>query len=217
MKSKSQTAYEIIKEKIISGELAPLSNINEGMLQSELDLGRTPIHEALLLLRDEGFIYSYPRKGTIVSEITIEVIKSVYEIRSLVEPTLTKNAIGQIPDEWLEDIRLRLMNPILDDSPENYIGKGVYLSSLDTELHTRILETSNNIFLKSSLKTVYDHTRRMRLKTIVNPTQTLLAQKEHIAIVEALLAHDETAVWDVIVYHIQRSREMTFKTLTQQW
>ena len=65
-RAKSQTAYELIKQKIFDGVYPPLSDISEEILQQELGIGRTPIHEALQRLGDEGFVNIYPRKGTIV-------------------------------------------------------------------------------------------------------------------------------------------------------
>lgn len=69
MAAKSDIAYEIIKEKIIKGELQPLSDISEEALQQELNISRTPIREAIQKLSKEGFVYIYARKGTLVSPV----------------------------------------------------------------------------------------------------------------------------------------------------
>ena len=51
-RAKSQTAYELIKQKIFDGVYPPLSDISEEILQQELGISRTPIHEALQRLGD---------------------------------------------------------------------------------------------------------------------------------------------------------------------
>ncbi|MBO5566990.1 MAG: GntR family transcriptional regulator [Succinivibrio sp.] len=47
MENKSESAFKYIREKIISGEYAPLSSLSESRLQEELNTSRTPIREAI--------------------------------------------------------------------------------------------------------------------------------------------------------------------------
>lgn len=56
----SEKAYHLIKEKIITLDLAPLSVIDEQALQEDLGLGRTPIREALHRLSAEGMVIVGP-------------------------------------------------------------------------------------------------------------------------------------------------------------
>ena len=62
---KTDIAYEYLKNKIVTWEIPPMSDISEEQLQKELDISRTPIREAILRLEKDGFVYLYPRKGTI--------------------------------------------------------------------------------------------------------------------------------------------------------
>lgn len=94
MRDKAQIAYNIIKDKILKGELPPLSDISEESLQDELDISRTPVREAIQKLKKEGFVYIYSRKGTIVSDITVDLTKSIYEVRALNEPYAARCACG---------------------------------------------------------------------------------------------------------------------------
>ena len=106
--AKSQSAYEYIKEIILTGELSPRIDISEKQLQQELGISRTPVHEALKRLQDEGFVETYARKGTFVADVTIETVQDIYETRLLIEPFMTKNAVGLVPKDWMEDLRRRL-------------------------------------------------------------------------------------------------------------
>lgn len=86
MQSKAEEAYEIIKRKIIMLEMRPTSDISEEALIQELNISRTPIREAIQRLAKDRFVIIYPRKGTIVSDISIDLINCVYEVRLLNEP-----------------------------------------------------------------------------------------------------------------------------------
>ena len=72
--SKSEYAYEQIKEMIITGKLAPLSDVSETDLQNALGVSRSPIREAILRLEREAMLKIYPRKGTIVTDVPQDLI-----------------------------------------------------------------------------------------------------------------------------------------------
>ena len=157
---KTDIAYSEIKRKIIHWELAPLSDISEDALQKELDISRTPIREAIKRLEQEGFIYIYPRKGTIVSEITSNLIKSVFEIREVNEPYIFKKNIDKISRQWLMEMK----NNFLKAPKDLNCGKlKRFYIDLDRNLHTTVIKSSDNAFLVNMLMLVYDHDQRIRI------------------------------------------------------
>ena len=105
MKSKADEAYNIIKEKIVNLQLQPSADISEEKLIQELNISRTPIREALQKLAKDGFVIVYPRKGTIVADITLDLINSIYEIRILNEPHMSRIACMKIHDEWIQRMK----------------------------------------------------------------------------------------------------------------
>ena len=194
MQEKGQLAYEVIKKKIITGELAPLSDISEKKLQEELGTSRTPVHEAIARLRDENFVYTFPRKGTFVTDIT-------------------RHAIGSVPREWLEDILYRLGHW---SEEMDLAEKNAYFQGLDTELHTTIASYNENIFLRNGLRNVYDHDQRIRIKrrkTPLHPDQLNISRQEHVAIVEAMLKEDGALVEELCRFHIIHSRDMIYEVM----
>ena len=63
--AKSQSAYAYIKEMILTGDLPPRTDISEKQLQQKLGVSRTPVHEALKRLQDEGVRRDLRQKGYI--------------------------------------------------------------------------------------------------------------------------------------------------------
>lgn len=51
-----QQAYESIRKQIIYSELAPGSKISDKVLEEQLAIGRTPIREALIQLRNQELV-----------------------------------------------------------------------------------------------------------------------------------------------------------------
>ena len=96
MENKSDYAYQELKNRIISGQMPPLSDVSEEQLQKELGVSRTPIREAIQKLEKEHFVMIYPRRGTLVSDMTLDLIYSIYEVRLLNEPFIARSACRYI-------------------------------------------------------------------------------------------------------------------------
>ena len=205
----SQSAYEYIKEIILTGELSPRIDISEKQLQQELGISRTPVHEALKRLQDEGFVETYARKGTFVADVTIETVQDIYETRLLIEPFMTKNAVGLVPKDWMEDLRRRLLHIESLQSRTDLLA----VMKMDTELHTTIASYCSNRFLRESLHLVYEHDRRVRLKTEKNHNQVGFSQKEHVLILDAMLAGDREKTEQLAREHVIHSRNLTYESL----
>lgn len=208
MRDKAQIAYNIIKDKILKGELPPLSDISEESLQEELDISRTPVREAIQKLKKEGFVYIYSRKGTIVSDITVDLTKSIYEVRTLNEPYTARCACGKIPKD-----RLLRMRDAWTAPPENLTAEEErdYFINLDRDLHNMILEYTDNVFLKDMLQIVNDHSHRIRIRTSKRNKEYDCSIKEHIEIIEAFLEEDADKVEERVRYHIENAIQEAYK------
>ena len=82
-KSLKQQAYDEIKRKIVTCEYAPNTLLNEELLREELHVSRTPIRDALSRLEQKGLITILPKKGIMVSSLSINDINMVFEVRMM--------------------------------------------------------------------------------------------------------------------------------------
>src|SRR5947207_4287798 len=72
-------AYEEIKEKIITLYFLPGQYLNEAAISALLQVGRTPVHQALQRLEFEGLVEVMPRKGVVVLPDSISEIIKILE------------------------------------------------------------------------------------------------------------------------------------------
>ena len=68
----SEKAYEKIRKMIVLTKLKPGQEINVSELMEELNLGKTPIREALNRLSYEGYVRILPRKGMLVTNLNVD-------------------------------------------------------------------------------------------------------------------------------------------------
>ena len=77
---------ELIAERILSGELAPGTPLRQEELAAELGVSRTPLREALRVLRSDGFLTGGSGKGTLtVVSVTAERVRDIYEVRAMID------------------------------------------------------------------------------------------------------------------------------------
>ena len=70
--SMTELAYAALEERIVTLRLKPGEFLSEQTLAEQLDLGRTPIREALQKLAREGLVVILPRRGILVSDTNVE-------------------------------------------------------------------------------------------------------------------------------------------------
>ena len=91
-KTLSEQAFEIIRERILTTELAPLTPIRQDALADELGISKIPLREALARLEQQGLLNSHPNRGFAVSALTSSEAEEVFELRLKLEPEAAANA-----------------------------------------------------------------------------------------------------------------------------
>lgn len=79
------SAVEYLRNQIIIGRLSPGQKLDEQRLAAELNISRPPLREAFRLLESERLVMRVPRKGVFVSEISIEDLEDLYQVREMIE------------------------------------------------------------------------------------------------------------------------------------
>ncbi len=94
--SLSQQIVKYISEQIISGELVEGERIQELRIAKELDVSRGSVREALLLLERTHLIEIFPRRGAIVSEMSAQQVKALFDTNMM----LLGHIVQRISETW---------------------------------------------------------------------------------------------------------------------
>ncbi len=78
-------AYQLIKQRIITNETPVGAQIDDLEIAEKLGISRTPVREAILLLRKEGFVEIVPRRGIRVLPLFLGDIRELYDILTALE------------------------------------------------------------------------------------------------------------------------------------
>jgi DNA-binding GntR family transcriptional regulator len=90
--------YDHIRERIVSGELAPGRPVRQDSLAASLGVSKIPVREALARLESDGLVQCNPRRGFEVPPLTAAEAEEIFELRLQVEPTAAAQAAAKAGD-----------------------------------------------------------------------------------------------------------------------
>lgn len=206
--SRKQTAYEYIKDKILSCEYGPGSMMNEQSLCDELELSRTPVRDALSRLEQEGLVNIMPKKGLMVSSLKLADVNHIYEVRMLLETYALRRYGRNLDLEEMRKLRRQMEEQAVT------AGKVSDQYDLDDAFHMTIMQTVNNRYLMSTYENIKDQNLRVRVLS-GNQVKNRLADtfKEHTAIIDACLQEDWEEAAQAMARHLENARVAVFPFL----
>jgi DNA-binding GntR family transcriptional regulator len=144
IKSVTETVLQDLRVKIIVGELAPGSKLNEKELSSNFGISRAPLREAFRLLESEHLVVYYPRKGSYVTEISVEKCREIYQVRTMMEcfavDLLKAKKIEDLPK--VQSALEETVNLIMPSDDDVY-NKFDYLKAI-ANFHISLVESAEN-------------------------------------------------------------------------
>jgi len=202
-----QLVYNNLRDQIISGILRPGNRLPEAEIAERMSISRAPVREAFNLLEKDGFVEILPRRGAIVSEITIDKIFSIWEMRLVLEPYAAKISAPFITEEELQ--RAEQMMETVISRPED-MGKHLESELLFHSLLTNHLE---NELMREELLTLMSNSMRMRWfekygkgRGLLSESQNIeTSNREHIEIIQVMRKHDPDQVSNVVRRHVRNS------------
>lgn len=192
-------AYNLIKEKVIKIQMPPGSVIRETELMQELDIGRTPIREALKRLESENLVIVKPRQGMFVADIAITDLIQIFEVRVELESICTYLASKRMTPEILTKMK---------DLAEAYSGSDKddlnRLFDQDHQFHMLLAEASNNRFLRDEIDQYYNLSMRIWYLVLGNVEPEDVDVEAHLRILRAIEARDHETARKHMRKHIEQ-------------
>lgn len=182
-----QQAFNAIRNKIIYSELEPGRKISEKELEEQLNIGRTPIREALIQLRNQELIYAVPQSGTYVSKIDIESASHARYTRELLEKAILPECSAKLTDK-----ARRVLEAILEETKKAAKDKRKKdFFQLDNRFHHTCFEIAGRGEIWHWLESYSTHLDRFRwLRLFVSELGWERVTDEHYELLNAIVNHD---------------------------
>ena len=135
-------AYRMLRKNIMTLQLQPGCQLSEAELCEQLAMSRTPVHEALMMLKSEWLVDVLPQRGSIVSKISVPYLNEGFAMRRILEPALLRGLAGKLTREQLNEFQ-ELLNRQNEDLYLDRDAADDFFISLDNDFH-RLLPAEKN-------------------------------------------------------------------------
>lgn len=195
-------AYLVLERELVTLRLSPGQTLTEGALIDRLGLGRTPVREAIQRLAWEGLLEIRPRSGICVADLDpIDFVK-VLDVRRGVEEVLAKSAAryaSSADDEAFRFVEQQMKMAAREEDVDLFLDA-------DKAFDTVLARAAANPFATRLAAPLQTHSRRFwfRLK---RPDSLAKAVEKHVAVIDAIVARDETGAVKAaagLIEHLRR-------------
>jgi DNA-binding GntR family transcriptional regulator len=132
--------YRSLEEAILSGRMRPGERVVETWLSEHLEVSRTTIREALLMLERAGYVVSEPRRGTFVTRLSHEDALDLCYNRALLESFAVRSGYSRIDEQLISR-----MSTLLDQMRQCRLPDDVpQLIQIDLAFHRPLIELSGS-------------------------------------------------------------------------
>lgn len=193
--------YTQIHDDIVNLRLQPGEKISEAKLASMYNVGRAPVRNVILKLREEGFVLVKPQAGTFVLPISEQQARDILQLRLLLEPFAAEMATMRIREDEMQFLESEFAR--LEALPLNTPEKQAALSEVDGHLHGIIWERCGNAEIAPILKKYVPAMHRIQRATLgLHVSRMLPSEQEMRAILDCLLQRNPDAAREAMHVHI---------------
>jgi DNA-binding GntR family transcriptional regulator len=206
----SVAAARVLRQAILSGELRPGQTIGEEDLGKQLGVSRTPIREALVLLKSQGLVETPPNKPAAVRSFTSDDLYEMHSLRAVLEGYAARTAAPNLTDRQLDALNRSVEHyAALTESDDMLVP----LVEENLNFHTTIIEATESAQLRSMIGQV------TALPLIYSSYMTYSRQnresalQDHRKILDALRGRDPERAESVMKAHVLWARDVALAHL----
>lgn len=196
-----ESAYQALRSRILTLDIAPGALILETELAAMLGMSRTPLREAAVRLTHEGLVVPVPRRGIQIAPITARDVREINQVLACLEvEAVTSLASRSVRSEEIEALDRAVA--AMDESLES--GDTDAWAEADFRFHRLIFDLCPNRHLRQTARLYLDKAHRARLLTLPLRRKPVYSNTNHAAVVEAVRRSDPESARDIHAAHKRR-------------
>lgn len=207
-RSQKERIYRALRQDILAMVLPPGRVLVESQLAGRFRVSKTPVREALALLEQDGLVEILPRRGVLVTAVTVHDVHEMFELRIALEGAAAQLAAARITPEELERLEALVRQsqalPAGGSSPRPTDRKVLQrVLEGNREFHLTIARASGNARLVRLVERTLDD--MMRLIAIGYEVG------QHVEILAALRTGDGEQARAIMASHVRTTLESVLK------
>lgn len=187
-----------VRRWVADGTLRPGDRINIEAVAESVGCSMIPVREALRVLAKENIITLIPHRGAFVRTLSSDEIAEVYWIRQVLESRALANAVPNLEaDDWQ---RLQALVDEMDRVTQ--AGDVLGYMALDQEFHLSLYRRHNSQYLVGLCSDAFHASQAYRLAHAALPGRAVQGNKEHRALLNALMRRDADGALQIMQKHL---------------
>jgi DNA-binding GntR family transcriptional regulator len=184
--SASRRVYLCLRRRIVEMKMLPGARVIERDIAEEFGTSRTPVHEAVQRLADEGLIEIVPRSGTFVARIPLDALEEANLVRHALETAIIEKAAERVGPEDAGRLRAILADQEAAITANDF---GTFHRT-DERFHALLAELSGYPGVWPIIQQAKTQMDRYRQLTLPLEGRMIGVLEEHRAVVDAIEARD---------------------------
>lgn len=193
-----QQAYDAVRNKIISGELAPGAPVAVQTIADEFDISRTPVREAIRQLTQEGLLEAMRDGRVRVYSPSVAALAEIYLVRASLEASAASAAVVRRPKADVSALREAHERSVAAVEANEWAAT----AEANTEFHDRLVSLAENTTARRILDSLRYHILNYRRLSMQFPPRRAAAVKAHGEILELMREGDAEAVGAKVHAHV---------------
>lgn len=197
----SQRIADQLRERILTGRLAPGTRIIQDELAEELRTSRLPVREALRILQSSGLVTLRANQGAWVTQMDMRECQLSYKMRERLEPLLLAESAPRLTDTDIAELMDLQQHIEQTHDVEQFLV-------LDRQLHWTTYRHHRAEELATIVARLWDTTQHYRraFTRLTGHQRSWIIQAEHQLLIEALRDRDHQSAERILELHIRRTR-----------
>lgn len=174
--------YRKLLDAISEGTLQPGERMTQEGIAEQLAVSRQPVHQALRLLKQDGFVVDAPGRGVLVAPLDAAWIANVYQVRSALDALAARLACAG---------QFKFDADLMAQGRKSARGSNISaMIEADIAFHTSVYAAANNPLIAQSAQQHWRHIRRSMGAVLQSTKLRVAVWDEHEAIAHAITAKD---------------------------
>ncbi len=199
--------FDQLERDILTGKYKRGELLSEQRLAEDLGVSRTPVREAVRRLEQEDMIEDSGR-GLVVVGISKEDMPDMYEIRMRIEGLAAQRAAERITGDELREMGdiLDMQGFFIEKQSKTDSDNSDKIKDLDSQFHELLYRCSGSKPLCDILIPMHRKMTKFRKASVRKKSRASASLQEHLAIFEALKAHDGEQASALMMQHLMNAR-----------
>ncbi len=200
--------FDQLERDILTGKYKRGELLSEQRLAEDLGVSRTPVREAVRRLEQEDMIEDSGR-GLVVVGISKEDMPDMYEIRMRIEGLAAQRAAERITGDELREMGdiLDMQGFFIEKQSKTDSDNSDKIKDLDSQFHELLYRCSGSKPLCDILIPMHRKMTKFRKASVRKKSRASASLQEHLAIFEALKAHNGEQASALMMQHLMNARD----------